>query len=146
MRRIVSVLLIAAGLVNFLPAAGVLSADILASAYGIAVPEGDLLILLRHRALLFGILGALIIVSAFRRHLQPAAILVGLVSMLGFVALALVAGEYGTELRTVVIIDVIALVALAAAAFLRLHSLAAPDTSAVQAGQKRLRRTPTRSD
>jgi hypothetical protein len=118
-KLIVSVLLIAAGLINFIPVAGILSAEILASAYGIQAPEGDLLILLRHRALLLGILGALIIISAFRRHLQPAAILAGLVSMLGFVALALGAGEYGTEIRKVVIIDVLALVALAAAAFLR---------------------------
>lgn len=122
MNRLVSALLVAVGLVNFLPVVGVLSADILASAYGIAAPAGDLLILLRHRALLFGILGALIIVSAFRRHLQPAAILGGLVSMLGFVVLALGVGDYGAELRKVVIIDVIALVALAAAAFLRRKS------------------------
>lgn len=120
MNSIVATLLIAAGLVNFLPVAGVLSADILASAYGIAVPEGDLLILLRHRALLLGILGALIIVSAFRRHLQLAAILAGFVSMLGFVAFALASGEYGAELRRVLIIDLIALLALAAAAMLRL--------------------------
>lgn len=119
MNRVVSALLISVGLVNFLPVAGVLSAQVLASAYGIPAPAGDLLILLRHRALLFGILGALIIVSAFRRHLQPAAILAGLVSMLGFIALALGPGEYGAELRKVVIIDAIALVALAAAAFLR---------------------------
>jgi hypothetical protein len=118
-KHIVSALLIAAGLINFLPVAGVLSAEVLAAAYGIQAPEGDLLILMRHRALLFGILGALIIVSAFRRHLQPAAILAGLVSMLGFVALALASGDFGAELRRVVIIDVIALVALAAAAFLR---------------------------
>ena len=118
-KNIVSALLIAVGLINFIPVAGILSAEILASAYGIAAPEGDLRILLRHRALLFGILGALIIVSAFRRHLQPTAILAGLVSMLGFVALALASGEYGAELRKVGIIDVLASVALAAAALLR---------------------------
>jgi hypothetical protein len=118
-KHTVSALLIAAGLINFFPVAGVLSADILASAYGIPPPEGDLLILLRHRALLLGILGALIIVSAFRRHLQPAAILAGLVSMLGFVAFAFASGEYGAELRKIVVMDAIALLTLAAAALLR---------------------------
>ncbi len=116
---VISALLVTAGLINFVPVAGVLSADILASAYVIQAPEGDLLILLRHRALLLGILGALIFVSAFRRHLQPAAILAGLVSMLGFIAFTLASGEYGTELRGVVIMDVTAMTALAAAAFLR---------------------------
>jgi len=51
------------------------------------------------------------------RH--AAAILAGLVSMLGFVAFALAVGEYGAELRKVVIMDVTALVALVAAALLR---------------------------
>jgi hypothetical protein len=46
-KSVVAVLLVTAGLINFLPVAGVLSTDILASAYGIPVPEGDLLILPR---------------------------------------------------------------------------------------------------
>lgn len=46
-------------------------------------------------------------------------IAVGLVSMLGFVALALGAGDYGTELRRVVLIDVVASALLLAAARLR---------------------------
>jgi hypothetical protein len=119
--RIVAVLLVFVGLVNFLPVAGILSADILANAYGIPAPTGDLLVLLRHRALLFGIVGALIIVAAFRRHLQPAAILAGFVSMLGFVVLALASGDYGAELQKVVTIDAIALLALVVAALLRVR-------------------------
>jgi hypothetical protein len=122
LNRIVSTLLVAVGLVNFLPVTGVLSADILANAYGIPAPAGDLLVLLRHRALLLGIIGALIIASAFRRHLQPAAILAGLVSMLGFVALALAQGDYGEELRKVLLMDVLALAALVVAALLRVRS------------------------
>jgi hypothetical protein len=121
-KRIVAALLVFVGLVNLLPVAGVLSAEILANAYGIPAPTGDLFVLLRHRALLLGIVGALIIVAAFRRHLQPAAILAGFVSMLGFVALALAQGDYGEELRKVMIVDAMALAALVVAALLRLRS------------------------
>jgi hypothetical protein len=118
MQRVVFVLLVAVGLVNFLPVAGALSANLLASAYGIAAPEGDLLILMRHRALLFGILGAVIIASAFRRHLQPTAIVAGLVSMVGFVALAIASGEQGAQILIVVVVDVVASIALVAVAAL----------------------------
>ena len=85
MERFISAILIIVGLTNLLPVIGVISAESLASLYGFATLQGDLLILMRHRALLFGILGAFIIYSAFRRELQPSAILMGLVSMLGFI-------------------------------------------------------------
>ena len=119
MKRVISMLLIVVGVVNLLPVAGVLSAGLLASAYGIPYPDGDLLILLRHRALLFGIVGAIIITSAFRRHLQLTAIVAGLVSMLGFVALAFLAGDYGAKLESIIIIDVAASIGLIVVALLR---------------------------
>jgi len=122
MERIISGLLIAVGLVNFLPVAGIASAEVLTSAYGIVAPEGDLLLLLRHRALLFGILGAIIIASAFRRHLQPAAIAAGLISMLGFIGLALAAGDYGARIHNVVLVDVVASAGLVAVALLRFRT------------------------
>ena len=122
MERIISALLIVAGIVNFLPVAGVLSADMLANAYGIAAPEGDLLILMRHRALLFGVLGGIVVVAAFRRHLQPTAITAGLVSMWGFIGLAFANGDYGEKVQSIVLIDVAASLCLVAAAILRLKT------------------------
>jgi len=123
MERIILGLLIVVGLVNFLPVAGILSVEILANVHGIAVPEGDLLVLMRHRALLFGILGAIAITSAFHRHLQSTAIVAGLISMLGFIGLALSAGEYGPKLHKVVLVNVIAAVGLVAVALLRFRKL-----------------------
>jgi len=120
LERTIFILLIAVGLVNVLPVAGVLSASILADAYGIAAPEGDLLILMRHRALLFGIVGGIIITAAFRPHLQPTAIIVGLVSMLGFVVLAVISKEFGTKIHNIVMVDAIASLALVTVALLRM--------------------------
>ena len=117
--KLTTAALILAGLVNVFPVIGIASADVLARLYGIPAPEGDLLILMRHRALLFGILGVLILTSIFRRHLQPTAIVAGLVSMLGFVVLALVSGDYGAKIHNVMRIDIVASIPLAAVAVRR---------------------------
>ncbi|MEZ5465569.1 MAG: hypothetical protein R3F22_10180 [Lysobacteraceae bacterium] len=118
MKHVISALFIITGLINFAPITGVLSADILASAYGIATPEGDLLILLRHRALLFGIVGGLLLVAAFRRPLRPVATIAGMISMIGFIALVLMDSGHGDRLQRIMLIDVGAVIALALAAFL----------------------------
>ncbi len=120
LERVISVLLVLVGLVNFVPIVGVISGEALSKAYGIDLPEGDLLILLRHRALLFGVIGALIISSAFVRHLQVAAMIAGLVSMVGFLVLALSATGYGEKIHGVVVADVVASVLLLAAIGLKL--------------------------
>ena len=112
MERAIQVLLIIAGLINFVPVVGVLSAETLAGLYEIPAPEGDLLILMRHRAVLFGILGALIFASVVRRHLRPTAIVAGLASMLAFIVLALVADGYGPKFQQIILADVIGSVAL----------------------------------
>lgn len=126
MERLISALLIVVGLVNFIPIVGIVSAQALSRAYGIELPEGDLLILLRHRALLFGVIGALIISSAFLRHLQVAAMIAGFVSMVGFLILAFSAGDYGERIHGVVVADAVATVLLLTALGLRMRSLHGP--------------------
>ncbi len=103
---------------------GVLSAEILARAYDIPAPEGDLLILMRHRALLFGIVGSIILVSAFRRNLQPTAMAAACVSMVGFIVLTLGSGAYGEKIHNVMLIDVAGTGLLIVAAFLRFRKTA----------------------
>jgi hypothetical protein len=74
--------------------------------------SGDLLILLRHRAIQFGLLGAFVIYSAFKPELQWLAIIFGLVSMLSFVVIAFLVGDYGAGVRKVIIADVAASILL----------------------------------
>lgn len=109
----ITVILVVVGLVNFAPLAGVISSTALGRAYGIDPPTGDQEILLRHRAVLFGLVGALIIASAFRTELQILAVVMGAASMLSFVALAWSVGTPGPKIRKVVAIDVGACVLLA---------------------------------
>lgn len=122
MERVAKAILIIVGIINAFPVVGVVSADVLTRLYGIGVLDGDLLILMRHRALLFGILGALLFASAFKRRLRAAAIIAGLVSMVGFVVLALLEGDFGSKIGNVVLIDVVASVALGAVAVYHLRS------------------------
>ncbi|MDZ4731015.1 MAG: hypothetical protein SH820_13840 [Xanthomonadales bacterium] len=117
-QRIIAVLLVIVGLINLAPVVGVLGTDSLSKLYGLASLEGDLLILMRHRALLFGILGVFIICSAFKRQLQPAAMLMTMVSMLGYILLLFISDKYGAELFRVAIVDAIACLPLVLAIIL----------------------------
>jgi len=71
---------------------------------------------MRHRAVLFALLGLFLVVAAFRPPLQPLAIIVGMVSVVSFIAIAWSVGGYNGSLRKVIITDIIAIVALAVAA------------------------------
>ena len=111
---VTTVALVAAGLIHLLPLAGVLGADKLAALYGIPITGPDLAILMRHRAVLFGLIGALCLAAAFHRPLQWAALSIALASVLSFLALALGTGGYNAAIARVVTADVIAAALLAA--------------------------------
>lgn len=111
--RIVFVLV---GLVNLAPIAGATSARALRRLYGPELQDGDLVTdLLRHRAVLLGIVGAGLVSASMRPELAIAASAAGLVSMLSFVVVA--ARRKEREIRRVVAIDVVASLVLAAATF-----------------------------
>lgn len=112
MERIITGLLILVGVINFYPLIGVLSAQMLAHLYQIDVQSNDLLILLKHRAILFGLLGGFIMYAAFKPELQDIAIVMGLLSMLSFIVIAVAVGDYGAGVRKIVIADIIASVGL----------------------------------
>ena len=114
MKSFIAAALLVAGLINLAPVIGVISADQLEGMYGIPLANGDLVILMRHRAILFGLLGGLIIYSAFRESLQSLACIAGLISMISFIVLAYAAGGYGEALNKVIVADVIGSVALIA--------------------------------
>jgi hypothetical protein len=112
MRRLVSVGLIVAAVIHILPLSGVVGSDRLASLYGVFFDDPNLEILLRHRAVLFGILGFFLLVAAFRPSLQTAAFVVGFVSVVSFLLLAWSVGGYNAQIARVYWADIIALVFL----------------------------------
>ena len=83
-----AVALALAGLVHLLPVTGALSARRLHALYGVNADDAVVLLLLRHRALLFGVLGVAFIASAFVPSWRIGAGAVALFCMLSFVVLA----------------------------------------------------------
>ncbi len=96
------------GLVNFYPVIGVFGPQQLQRLYGVAALEPDTVLLLRHRALLFALVGGLLIAAAFKPALRNFATAVGLASMLSFALLALPLAEHGEAVRRVFWADVVA--------------------------------------
>ena len=108
--------LLVTAIIHLLPLAGVLGAERLRALYGIPVEGPDLEILLRHRAVLFGLLGGFLLLAAFRPALQGLGLLAGFASVLGFLALAWATPGYNPAIARVVAADWIALAALSIAA------------------------------
>lgn len=110
--------LLLAGIINLLPVVGLAGPERLAALYGLRFDDASLAILMRHRAVLFGLVGGFMVLSAFKPVLRPYGIAAGLVSMLSFVWLAIAAGDYNAQIRKVVVVDVAAAAVLLLAAIL----------------------------
>ena len=107
--------LVVAALVNLAPIVGVISTKTLVALYGVNLESPDLVILMRHRAILFGLVGSFILLSVFRPALRPLAITAALASMLSFIALALLVGDYSQKIANLIAGDLVASVILIAA-------------------------------
>lgn len=118
MHAVTTILILAVGLVNAVPLAGAFSGARLQALYGVALPDPNVVILMRHRAVLFGIVGGLLVSAAFHAPLRGAAYGAGFVSMLSFVLMAWLVGGCNAELRRVVVVDLVASAALLAAVLL----------------------------
>lgn len=122
MRYLVSAMLIVVGVIHLLPLSGVLGSERLAALYGLSFDQPDLAILMRHRAVLFGLLGAFLVLAAFRPALQSLA-LAGLISVVSFLYLAWSVGNYNAQVGRVFVADVVALVCLVIGAAAHVYTL-----------------------
>ena len=104
-----------AGLINLLPLAGVLGRPQLKTLYGLDVVSPDLEILLRHRAVLFAIVGVLLLIAIWRSETRLVALVVGAASMASFMIIAMIVSDYGDAVRRVLMADGVGLAAVATA-------------------------------
>jgi len=109
MKYVVSTMLVIVGLIHLLPLSGVLGSASLASLYGLQVNDPNLQILLRHRAVLFGLLGFFFVFAAFKPALQGMALISGFVSVVSFLVLAWSVGHYNAQVSRVFTADLLAL-------------------------------------
>ena len=126
MQLFIKVMLIAAGIIHVLPVPGVISAAHLERLYGLPFNEPNLVILMRHRAVIFGLLGVFLIYAAFRNDLVWIAMVGGIVSAAAFIWLAWSAGSYNDAIARIVIADVVAIACLAVAVVCQAFSTQQP--------------------
>lgn len=119
MQKTVTICLVLVGLINLVPVLGVFAAANIESAYAVHIADQNLVILMRHRALLFGVLGSFIIFSAFVARYQLAAMIMAAASMGGFIVLAMATPGYSEALARIAQFDAIGLVLLLVAALLK---------------------------
>lgn len=113
LKYLVPASLIVVGVIHVIPLSGVLGVGRLNSLYGINITDPDLSILMRHRAVLFGLLGLFCIYAAIKPPLYFIALTAGAVSVGSFLYLAYATGGYNEELRRVFVADLVAAVFLA---------------------------------
>ncbi len=118
MQKIITVLLVIVGFIHIMPLSGVLGAEQLFSLYGLSFEESNISILMRHRAILFGVFGLFFLYSAFNRQYQPLAFTAGFISVISFILLSWSTGNYNTAIHKVVVADIIAFVCLLSAVVL----------------------------
>ena len=109
MELIFRITLFIAGLINLLPALLAFLPDKISNSYGIDIPNSNYELLLRHRAILFGIIGGLMIFSAIVKKHYEISTIAGLISMLSFILLYfLIDKGINSELKKVMMIDIVA--------------------------------------
>ena len=112
MTYLASAMLVVVGIVHLLPIVGVVGGERLATLYGVPVADPNLAILMRHRAVLFGLLGAFLVYAAFSPSLRTVAFAAGFASVVSFLVLARAVGGYNAKIGRVVTADLVALACL----------------------------------
>jgi len=117
--KTISFLLLVIAAIHFVPVSGFVGVAQLESLYGIAVTSPELEILMRHRAVLFGILGGVFVLGAFNIRYQSLAFVLAASTLLPFFYLSAVIESSNESIQSILLGDMIALVALAVAIILR---------------------------
>ena len=115
MKLLAQSLLLTVSVIHLLPVVGVLGQESITKLYGVSISDSNTEILMRHRAVLFAIVGLFLLLSVFKGDYQPLAILIGLISVVSFLLLSWSTEGLNPEMSRVVKIDWIALLLLIAA-------------------------------
>jgi heme A synthase len=113
MELIFRITLFIAGVINLLPSVLAFLPDKISKSYGIEIPNENYELLLRHRAILFGIIGGLMIYSAVAKKHYEVSTVIGLISMVSFIVLFFLIGkDINSELKKVMTVDIVGTVIL----------------------------------
>jgi hypothetical protein len=113
MTHVAMIVLALAGIVHLLPAVGVTGRQRLRGLYGVELDDPAVLLLMRHRAVMFAAIGLLMLIAAFVPVWRLPAATVGLLSTAGYCLLAGRPGAWSAPLRRLWWIDLPLAAALA---------------------------------
>lgn len=120
METVVIICLAGSALIHLPPLVGALGPAKVARMYDVPVEGPDLAVLLVHRAVLFGLLAAALVLAIFCESARPYAIGAVLISDAAFLAIASVNPGINASMRRVVRADVLSIVLLVIAATVEL--------------------------
>jgi len=109
-------------LIHLAPVLGVAGGDVLQRLYGVRAEGPDLQLLLRHRAVLFGMAGAIMVLALFNPGYRSIALAVGWLNVLSFIVLAAQIGQINEALVRVLRVDYFAVVLLAGLTAIRFQA------------------------
>lgn len=117
--KIVSVILVIVGIINFFPVIVFFDSSKTLKLYGLPIEGENLTILMRHRGVLLAIIGIALITAALKSEYIILAISLALISKFAFIFLMFTATNVSPEIRQVGSIDIGAIILLLAAFGLR---------------------------
>lgn len=110
--KAITLCLLIIAVIHIIPISGFFGAERLQALYGLPVTDPSLEILLRHRAVLFGILGVFFAYAAFVPQLQPLAFITAFATLASFFYLSFSVADYNIAIRKIIIGDIVAAVSL----------------------------------
>lgn len=112
--------------INLLPTIGVVGPHRLQSLYGIDITEPNLLLMMQHRAVLFGLVGGILGGSIWWKQWRPLSFAAGLLSMGSYMLLGYSSSpslkDFNAHIQRVFWIDAVGVVVLGSAAVLSISS------------------------
>ncbi|MBD2465485.1 hypothetical protein H6G89_31285 [Oscillatoria sp. FACHB-1407] len=120
-RRIAIALLVVIGMLTASPSITAFHSSGITALYGVVLENNAALLLVRHRQIILGLLGATLICGAFFDSLRMMAITVNVLSKSVFLALSLTTSTLTPGLQQIVYFDVVSIVLLLISAFIFLQ-------------------------
>jgi hypothetical protein len=110
--RIVSIIFLIVGIINLFPAVVFFSSAQTAKLYGITIEGESLIILMRHRGILLGLIGLALIFAAIKPEARIPVIVAAFISKIAFIYLVATSVTFTPEIKQVATVDVVAIVLL----------------------------------
>lgn len=120
-RNVAIALLVMFGMLTASPSITAFNPSSITTLYGVALENNAVLLLVRHRQIMLGLLGAMLVCGAFFSSLRMLAIAINVLSKSSFLALSLIASTLTPGLQRIVYFDVVAIVLLLLSAFIFLQ-------------------------